>query len=60
MLPWLYTVVRNACTAMLRPIATRLRVGLSDSQALDVADEALAPEGLQSPQPPTAGQERPG
>ena len=44
-LPWLYTVVRNACTAMLRPIASRLRVGLSDSrQALDVADEALTPE----------------
>ena len=44
-LPWLYTVVRNACTAMLRPIASRLRVGLSDSrQALDVADEALDPE----------------
>ena len=44
-LPWLYTVVRNACTAMLRPIASRLRVGLSDSrQALDMADEALTPE----------------
>jgi RNA polymerase sigma-70 factor, ECF subfamily len=43
-LPWLYTVVRNACTAMLRPIASRLRVGLSDRQALDVADEALTPE----------------
>ena len=30
---------------MLRPIARRLRVGLTDSpQALDVADEALGPE----------------
>lgn len=44
-LPWLYTVVRNACTAMLRPIASRLSVGLSASRrALDVADEALTPE----------------
>jgi RNA polymerase sigma-70 factor, ECF subfamily len=44
-LSWLYTVVRNACTAMLRPIASRLREPLSENrQALDVADEALTPE----------------
>jgi RNA polymerase sigma-70 factor (ECF subfamily) len=44
-LPWLYTVIRNACTAMLRPIASRLREPLSDSrQALDVPDEALTAE----------------
>lgn len=45
LLPWLYTVVRNACTAMLRPIGSLLRVGLSDQgEALDVPDAALGPE----------------
>ena len=44
-LAWLYVVVRNACTAMLRPLAARLRKPLSgNQQALDVADEALTPE----------------
>lgn len=44
-LPWLYTVIRNACTAMLRPLASRLRPPLSDGrEALDVPDEALTPE----------------
>lgn len=44
-LPWLYTVVRNACTAMLRPLAIRLREPLTGSrEALDVADSALTPE----------------
>ncbi len=42
---WLYTVVRNACTAMLRPLAVRLRAPLTESrEALDVADTALTPE----------------
>lgn len=44
-LSWLYTVIRNACTAMLRPIARRLREPLSDSrEALDVPDAALTAE----------------
>jgi RNA polymerase sigma-70 factor (ECF subfamily) len=44
-LPWLYTVVRNACTAMLRPIASRLHASLSDRDAaLDLPDTALGPE----------------
>ena len=44
-LPWLYTVIRNACTAMLRPIASRLREPLSNSrQALDMPDGALTAE----------------
>jgi len=42
---WLYTVVRNACTAMLRPLAIRLREPLSGNrEALDVPDTALTPE----------------
>jgi RNA polymerase sigma-70 factor, ECF subfamily len=42
---WLYTVVRNACNAMLRPLAIRLREPLTGSrEALDVTDVALTPE----------------
>lgn len=39
-LPWLMTVVRNACLAMLRPFSKRLPL----SSAGEVADDALSPE----------------
>ncbi len=41
-LPWLMTVVKNACLAMLRPFVQRL--SFESRAALDVADEALTPE----------------
>ena len=43
-LPWLLTVIRNACISMLRPFAARRREPLTSNAALEVPDDALTPE----------------